>query len=343
MATLKDIAAEAGVSVMTVSNVINKNYTKVSRKNIEIIDKIIKRYNYVPNLTARSLVGKSSRIIGLIIPNEIGGSFLDNPYNSMIVNEIEMAVRKSEYYLMIRSVDGSAQIMELMQNWGVDGAIMFGVFDDVLDEIMQQCKSPMVFLDTYSDNRKVVNVGTNDFKGGYLSTKYLISNGHSKIAFLGPLNNHEGDDVINCRLNGYKAALEESGISVNDPYISELNSTYKDGVRVGEFISTMPDRPTAIVSCSDIAAIGLLEGIRLSGLSVPHDVSVIGFDDLECCCYCSPKLTTVHQDIAVKGATAVKLLFEQLKYDPVSDETLPSENIVLDVRIVERNSVSRAQ
>lgn len=336
MATLKDIAAAAGVSVMTVSNVINGNHSKVSKKNIEKINEIIKKYNYVPNLTARSLTAKSSKIIGIILPfDDEYINLFKNPYTSELFGVIENALREKGYYVMVRAVSDLSKISELLKNWNMDGAIfLMPDYDHIIYSILKENNLPMVFIDSYSDIESILGVGINDYKGGYIGTKHLLNNGHKKILFAGPCT--ANNTIIVKRLEGYKAALSEYGIPFDESLIVNITPTYELGIQLGRDISNKKYDATAVVTTADILAIGIMEGARINGMIIPNDLSIIGFDNLLPSIYVTPKLTTVSQNIEAKGKESVKLLLEYIRNGTVS-----KNKITLDVEIIERQSVKQ--
>lgn len=339
MITLKDIAAEAGVSTMTVSNVINGNHSKVSQKNIERIQKIIDKYNYVPNLTARSLTAKSSKIIGAIVP--IKGSFKNlftDPYISELFGIIQNIVRENGYYLMIRSVKDVSDISALIKNWNMDGAIfLMPDYDNLIYSILKENKLPMVFLDSYSESNNIISVGINDFKGGYIATRHLINNGHKKILFAGPCHKNNAPIYqILQRLEGYKKALTEFNIPFDENLVVDIEPNYERGIDLGRAICNKEFDVTSVFTTADIMAIGIIEGARLNGMLVPNDLSIIGFDNLLPSIYVTPKLTTISQDIEAKAKAAVNLLIEYIEKGSVANN-----RITLDVEIVERQSVSQ--
>lgn len=337
MITLKDIAREAGVSTVSVSNVINGNYKKVSQETIEKVEKIIEKYDYQPNATARSLAKKESRIIGVVVPNiNEKNNYMESPYNAVIVGVLEHIIRVRDYYLMIRSVQRGTEIIPILNNWNVDGVIFLGVFKEDAIEIQKRVKLPMIFMDTYFEELQLANIGVQDFKGGYLATKYLISRGHTRIAFAGPDTSSKG--VVQERFNGFKRAMEESNLPVPQENIFTAYTLYEPGVEIGKRIAFSPNKITAVVVTSDIMALGIMEGLRLSGLTVPGDVSLIGFDNLPECRYSNPQLTSVSQNLEKKAEMAANYLFEMIqeKKRMVFDEKI-------DVEIIERQSVKTLQ
>lgn len=331
--TLKDIAEEANVSSVTVSNVINGKYRKVSKETVEKVQSIIKKYNYKPNATARSLAMKKSKIIGVIIPNvSKENSFLQSPYNSEVLSILEKEIRKRDYYLMIRCVGNCSEVLPLFSTWNIDGMIFVGAYQEEVHEIVEKIDIPTVFIDSYSDLDLFTGVVADDYKGGYLATKYLLARGHRNIIFAGP--SCEGQGVIRQRFDGYCDALKEKEISVNQDNIYETITNYESGIEVGRKIAFASPDATAVVSTADILALGIMEGLRLSGKLIPEEVSIIGFDNSPECCFSFPKLTTVSQNITQKVELVTEYLFQMIEEDVKLDI-----HEKVDVEIVERQSV----
>ena len=329
---LKTIAQRAGVSTATVSNVINGNNHKVSEETRRRVNEIIKETNYKPNALARSLAKKESRIIGLVIPY-LGADedFFTNPYNAHIIAAIERCVRNEDYYLMMRCVHDPREIIPLLSSWNVDGAFFLGIFPDEVKEIKKLIDSPVVFIDTYAPGEGIVNVGIEDYRGGYLSAKYLIGKGHRKIALVTPEISDEG--VIRERYDGFFDACKESGVKFTTKDIFNSDTYYKNAMQVGQDIAFGGGGYTAVACMSDLVAFGVVEGLKQCGMKVPNDVSVIGFDNLNHCELVTPKLTSIAQDIGLKAQRAGDQLFKMIGgADFVFDERLP-------IRVVERQSV----
>lgn len=330
--TLKDIAREAGVSIMTVSNVINGRFDRVSGETLERVTAIIKKYNFSPNMNARSLSARQSKIILLIIPLSHGEcNMFYSPYISALLGIIEWELRNSEYYAMIRSVCSYEELDALFKSWPADGAIfLLPDFDCYMDEILATTRIPLVFLDSCHSRNDIINISCNDTKGTYLSTRYLINLGHTNIAFMADYKN---SDLLTSRFQGYCKALEESNISLNPDYIFEEPPGYEQGILVGRRIASGSHPISAIVTTSDYAAVGIMEGARLGGLKLPEQLSVVGFDNLPFCNYCVPKLTTISQNVEKKARTAASLLIQNIE-----GETPIKDKVLIDVSLIERES-----
>lgn len=331
--TLKDIAKEANVSSVTVSNVINGKYSKVSKETVQKVQDIIEKYNYKPNATARSLAMKKSKIIGVIIPN-IGAdsSFLQSPYNSEVLSVLEQQIRKQDYYLMIRCVGNCSEVLPLFSTWNVDGMIFVGAYKEEVHNIVEKVDIPTVFIDSYSDTDEFAGIVADDYKGGYLATKYLLARGHKNIIFAGP--NSESQGVVHERFLGYCDAMKEKELPIEKRHIYEAVINYEAGIETGKQIAFSSPEATAVVSTADILALGIMEGLRLSGKMVPEEVSIVGFDNSPECSYCYPKLTTVSQNITRKAEHAAEYLFEM-----IAEEKSINVQEKVDVEIIERQSV----
>jgi LacI family transcriptional regulator len=330
---IKTIANRVGVSTATVSNVINGNFGKVSAETREKIEAVIRETGYKPNVMARSLVKKSSRLIGVVVPYmSKDETFFTNPYNAHIIASLEKYIRGKDYYLMLRCVGDPRDIVPLLSSWNVDGAFFLGIYKEEVKEILQQIDIPIAFLDTYAPGEKIVNVGIEDYRGGYLSARYLIGKGHKQIALVTPDISSEG--VIKERYKGFSDACKEAGISFKPGNIYYTDTTYKDAMQIGQDIAFTNGQYTAVACMSDIVAFGVTEGLKQCGLRIPYDISVIGFDNLPDCDFMTPKLTSVAQDFELKAKKAGDYLFEMIDGDKdlVVDDKLP-------IRVVERQSV----
>ena len=331
---LKTIAKLAGVSTVTVSNVLNGKYNRASEETVERILKIVAENNYQPSATARSLITKKSRIIGVMIPwIRPGESFSKSPYNSQMLGYLSSYIRDQGYYMMPRCVLLAHEILPDIATWNVDGLFVLSTFAKDALELSEKLTIPTVFIDTYPANSSLVSVGTEDYQGGYLATKYLLDKGHRKIAFAGTSIDYPG--VIQERYLGFHDAYRDLGLEPVPEHIFELGDTsYQVGEDAGQKIAAAEQQFTAVVSMSDIASFGIMEGLRMGGLRVPEDVSIIGFDDLPECQYSHPKLTTISQHLEEKARLAGECLFSMLRGgDP------PAETIKVDVELIERQSV----
>lgn len=332
MTTIRDIAAEAGVSAMTVSNVINGRTAKVSPATAERVRAIMQRQGFVPNGPATALSGNRSNIVALVHAGKFGRR-QPSPHDSIFVDEVERRLSAAGRYLMIRSADDVALTAAELRSWRIDGAVILGTFTSDADEVQAKLAMPLVFVDNYSTSSKIQRVGIDDFKGGLLAGRHLLGAGHRKLALVAPGVDQPG--VIHQRYAGFSAALDEAGIRQGSLELIDCEPFFDDGVALGSELARRADRPTGIFATADIIAIGLLKGLLEAGLAVPGDVSLVGFDDLPEARYVSPSLTTVRQDIPAKAEAAVATLLAMVDGAPIQ------ETVCLDVDLVERGSVAQ--
>lgn len=333
MVTLKDIAAEAGVSITTVSNVVHKRSSRVSPEMVEKIWKIIEREHYVPSMSARSLANDDSSIIGMIThltPENIGSTMSD-PFLGTFVEGIESRTREEGYFLMIRSVEDARALETLSRSWRLSGLILTGMFRDDFFESAKRLGIPTVLIDSYVDQTELCSIGLEDEKGGYLATRHLLENGHRVIAFASPSIRPGG--VVDKRLQGYRRALEEFGVAFDPSLLFTQEISVEEGKRLGHLLSEKKEI-TGIFASADILAAGIMAGLREKGLSIPEDKSIVGFDDNYLCRLTHPTLTTIHQDAEQKGVLATDMILAQLRNEPIENRS-----VILPVSLVERESV----
>jgi LacI family transcriptional regulator len=334
MATLKDIAREAGVSITTVSNVIHGKRNRASQGLVEKIEGIIQRENYIPNMTARTLANKSSSIIGIInhVASVRGGRFMTDPFHNTFIGSVEDCTREKGYFVMVRTVEDPRGLETIQRNWDLSGIILAGLFqDDEFFKSVRRIGIPYVLIDSYIDLPEVYNVGLEDQKGGYIATRHLLENGHRHIAFAssGIIKN----GVLDHRLEGYRQALGEAGVPFDPALVFEQGISAGEGIKLGRMFGGM-GHITGIFATADILAAGIISGLRETGARVPEDKSIVGFDDNYLCELTYPRLTTVHQGIEDKGVIATEMMIGQL-----TGQEIRERKVILPVKLAERDSV----
>ncbi|MDP1732154.1 MAG: LacI family DNA-binding transcriptional regulator [Devosia sp.] len=332
-ATIKDIALAAKVSPMTVSNVINGRRAKASDETVERIKAAIETLGYTPNLSARSLVSKASRMVGVLIPftEDQNQLLLNNPFYAEIVSGIESALREAGYYMMLSGVRADGGRLETLQSWNMDALIVLGVYKERLYEELKAHDLPTLLIDSYIDDPHFYRLGVDDEAAAYRATRYLIEKGHRGVALVTGVIRTDG--VIERRVAGYRRTLEEAGIAFDPARILSGSVTFDWGVAAAEQLAALPET-TAAFCTADLIAAGLLAGLHRLGKRIPEDYSVMGFDNLPISRMVYPALTTVDQSILGKGQLAGKLITDILgKNDP------PRESLI-DFAIVERDSVA---
>lgn len=333
MVTIRDIARATGVSATTVSNVIHGKSNRVSAETIQNINEAIKQLGYVPNMSARSLVSSSSKVIGFInhVITDENSNFMEDPFHSSSIGTIENILRKNGYYLMLRTVKTADELVTFLQNWNVDGLFFTGIFKDKFFEAIDGLNIPVVLIDSYVHPPHICNVGLEDFTGSYQATCHLIENGHRNIGFASPSIKDGG--VLQERFLGYKAALAEHGIPFRKEHIFQQEMDIESCEIVSQNIIQFPEL-TALVVTADIMAAGIIRGLRTNGKRVPEDISVVGFDDINLAQLITPPLTTIHQDMNLKGRLAVDYMLQLLEGNQPENT-----NITLPTKLIVRKSV----
>ncbi len=332
MSTIKEIAKLSGVSPMTVSNVINKKHHKVSKPTIEKVQKIMKELDYVPNMSARTLVSKNSNIIVLIIPQSLDDDPhkdypMHNPFYGEFINSIEYNLRKNGYYMMLCFVSKDEVYYPSLKLWNADGVIVLGTDQKQFNLNLANIDIPMVLVDSYIDNEKnYCTVVNDDRMGGWLAAEYLVTRGCKRYGVVCTDISSKG--VSDQRYVGFKNYLNENNIELNSNHVFVGYPNYYYGVQIANKI--VEQKIDGVFAFSDMVAFGIIEGLKKLKVKIPEDVSIIGFDGLFVTEISSPKLTSIKQNIYEKGFNAVELMLKALnekKYQ--SNVVLP---VVLDIK-----------
>lgn len=331
MVTLKDIADRAGVSIMTVSRVVNGKTRAVSEETAERIRKIAGEMGYVPNSSARALASHSSRLIAALLQvYDEDRNPLEDSYTSCFLGELALQIKKEGYDLMLHYVKDYSEITYSLKSWNVAGAVFIGMFDASIRKLQEDNDIPLIFTDSYSSIRSITNIGIDDYHGGEMAAQYLLDNGHRNIAFYGPEAVDNG--LVAQRLRGFVTVLRDAGVLL--PPENFITLGVKDLGGTLSALCSGPDPVTGIFTTADNCAYQIYSAAYQRGIRIPDDLSVVGFDDLNMSSMVSPPLTTVRQDIKKKAAVACELLMEHIK-----EKDRPAENIILDVELAERGSV----
>lgn len=333
--TIRDVAAEAGVSVATVSYVLNGK-KKVSEQTKQDVMDVIDRLGYVMDLNARGLTVKSTRLIGVVVPQTEPGSTLmfRNNFYSEILGSIEYQARQNGYHILISATDVTEDYLNLIRERNLDGVIIIGTYRNEFLSKLHELDIPVVLVDSYCKYDWFHEIRIDDEQASYQATKYILDCGHRNVALVTGFLNEDG--VMKKRLQGYRKALSEYGIPYNAEYVLERNVDYDSGVSAAEEITQKKMDVTAVVATADIFAIGLMKGFYEAGVRVPEDISIIGFDDLDITAYLTPGLTTMKQEISGKGERAVELLLQNIE-----NHSMKKVEEILPVKLVERASVRK--
>lgn len=307
MSTISDVAQAAGVSVATVSRVINGN-ANVSPETLEKVQKAIQNLNYRPNLLGRDLRRTKSERVLVLLPS------ISNPFYSEIVKGIEDVANESGYSIMLCNTDSDIKrekkYIKMLKSRLADGAILMAseMNCEELTELSEEV--PMVQCCEYKEGIPVPHVSIDNEKAAYKAVKHLISLGHRKIAFIGANNQFLSSFL---RKKGYLRALAEENIEHNPAYVCYGDYSYKSGLRNMKKLLDMKERPTAVFCISDIMAIGAIRSAMEEKLKVPEDLAVCGFDNIYFSRMFTPSVTTVSQPMYDLGCTAMELLIKMIE------------------------------
>lgn len=327
--TIAEIARKAGVSVATVSKVLN-GHAQVADGTREKVEALLQSHNY---LRRRSRPTRTVGLIDLVI-NE-----LDSPWSVEVVRGVEETTAQHGSGLVVSAVHGRpADTLRWLDNLtkrGSDGVILaVTALARSQRRQIQELGVPLVVVDPVGNpDPAIPSVGATNWHGGLAATQHLLGLGHRRIGIItGP------DDVLSARarLDGYRAALESAGISV-DPAL-EIRGDFHHGTGFSgaRELLALPQPPTAIFASSDLQALGAYDALRRAGLHVGHDVSIVGFDDLPAASWASPPLTTIRQPLSDMAAVAARIVLQGV------EAVLPSgmRRMELATALVERESTA---
>lgn len=335
---MKDIAREAGVSVATVSYIINNRKDQsIAPETVRRVNEVIDRLGYVPNLAARSLVANRSHLLGVVIPQTEPGEKLmfSNPFYGELLSSIEYESRKSGYHVLISGTNVDQSYLEVAQKRSLDGIIIVGMYPEMDLESFKKFRIPVVLVDSYCKDLPYPSINIDDFLGGKVATEYLLDRGHRRIGFVSGVLKEDG--VNNERFKGYQDALASQNILFDKELVFSGTVSYEYGVQLGQSFATRRDQlPDAIFATADILAVGLIRGLKSIGVKVPEDISIVGFDDSWLASDCYPPLTTIRQDVLLKGSEAARIIIDAAECH--QENTVIQT--VLPVALVERSTVA---
>lgn len=333
MATIKEVAEKAGVSVMTVSRVIN-NSKYVSQETRKRVEQAMKELGYVPNALAHGLITKKTHVLGLII------SDITNPFFTTIARGVEDTAIKNGFNIILCNTDEDPEkeerYIELLLRKRVDGIILSPSNCNKSNGIslILSKNVPLVLIDRCVKGLEVDCVYSDSFSGAYELTKYLIGLGHSRIGIIvGP----KRISTAIKRVEGYKKALKEANITLDENLI-KWGEKYsrEDGYNNTMALLKIDNPPTAIFGGNRLITVGILKAIRELGLRIPKDISVVSFDEVEDISVTTPFLTVVSQNSYAIGIIATEWLLKRIKEGGKSLD--PPQNIVLQPELIIRES-----
>jgi len=327
MSTIQDVAKAAGVSVATVSRVLNKSKS-VSAETRELVLDTIKKLNYQPNLLGRNLRRTETRLILILLPS------ISNPFYAMLVKGAEDVAHKNGYNVMLCNTDSDINreraYLELLKNRLADGLIFMSPEIDKEELTNISEGFPVVQCCEYKEGADVPRVAIDNLAAAYKAVKHLVGIGHRRIGMISGRNEYVSTKQ---RELGYRKALEDSGIDFDDTLIKHGNYGFRSGLRAANQLLSMSNRPTAIFAISDSMAVGAIRAAKENGFKVPVDLAVVGFDDISFASMCEPPLTTISQPKYDLGCTAMEMLLWQIQGKHVE-----TNEIVLEHELIIRQS-----
>ncbi len=333
--SIKDIANASGVSISTVSHVINKSKFVSEPTTLKVL-RAVKKLDYRPNTIARSLRTKKTRTIGVLLPD------ISQPFFAQVVRGMEQVATERKYTLVLGCTfydleEEKKQINSLLDQ-SIDGLIFFCGYDSyghIKDAYNNQVS--VVVVDRELTDKSIPSVLIDNKLAMQNAVEYLIEKGHRDIGYITfPFANQT---TVRKRYEGYLKALQENGIKINPDYV-----IIDDSLRLNELKATydiMKEKienntvPTAYAVLADFLAIGLMKALKDLDYRIPQDISVIGFNNESICDFSEPPLTTVKQPKKLMGLTAMNLLL-----DIIEDKPIEKYNIILPTTIAERCSVA---
>ena len=310
---IKDIAEKFGVSISTVSKALNDSH-EISEATKDKIKKYAKEHNYRPNFSAQNLKNRTTKTIGIIIPNML------NYFFAQVFKGIENVANKKGYKVITcisnESFNKEVEIIEMLSNGSVDGFILSITKETELQENFKHIQNtidegvPLVMFDRTTDNVQCDKVITDDYNGALNTIGFLAKRGRKNIAFISTLSNLE---IGKKRFLGYKKGLENSNLKFNPDLV--INIFEKDYKKYETILTPFfkNNKIDSVIALGESAAIAAMKAAIKNGYHIPNDISVIAFSNGILARHSSPKLTTVSQHGEIMGETAAELLIEKLE------------------------------
>ena len=323
-----DIADELGVSTATVSNVIHGKTKKISDRTVRRVQEKLEERGYIPNMAATLLAQNSSRIIGIVINDheKYEGRVLMDPFVAAAVNDLADEIEKNDFFMMLKKTTDLMEAVKFASMWNMVGMVILGFCAHEYQQLRRRIHIPFVVYDGYFENQgRICNLQLDDRDGGRQAGEYLRSLGHRRVLCIS--DNQECMDQQ--RYEGLCSGLGFRADFMKIPMRGEQRRSYYQ-----EQLARLRGY-SAVFAVSDYYAADLIRFLQNSGVRVPDEVSVVGFDDSELCRQVVPSLTSVGQDYRLRAQMAVRLL-KRMREQPeyTGDFTIP-------VRLVERDSTRR--
>ncbi len=329
MSNMRDVAEKAGVSVSTVSHVVNETRFVSAETRVRVLS-AMDDLNYQPNKLASSLRRKDKRTqtLGLLVPDSL------NPFFTEALRGVEDACFKANYNVFLCNSENQPkkelEYLEDLIGKQIDGIILISTGTQDSIELLNQNNITPVLVDRELGHNKCDSVMLENELGGQIAAQYLIDLGHQRIgcitgpSFLTPSAK---------RVLGYRKSLQDAGIPIDEAMIVQGDFRPQSGYSGMNTLLALPDPPTAVFACNDMMAIGAMHAIHEANLQIPNDISIIGFDDIMFASYTMPPLTTVAQPSYEMGLIAAEILINRL-----SDSRSQPRQEILSPTLVIRES-----
>ncbi len=332
--TIRDVAARAGVSLMTVSRVVNKQ-SWVSPQTRAKVEKAVAELNYAPNAAARALAGSDDRRVALLYRNTTTSAYL----GELLLGALDEAAGH-HFHLMVEQCapDASAEdIIAQISQARVSGVIVPPPLCDwaELNEALARHAIPAVAIAPDNQHASLMAVAIDDRHAAQDMTRHLIDLGHRRIAFIQGNIQHRASAR---RFEGYRQAMADHGLSIADEWIVQGDFSYRSGLEAAEQLLSLAIRPTAIFACNDDMAVAAITIAHQRQLNVPAELTVCGFDDAPLASAIWPSLTTIHQPIRDMSREAMALLATAIRGGAQADADAPPRHKKLDYRLIRRQS-----
>ena len=333
--TIKDIAEKAGVSVNTVSRALN-NKPDINPKTKEKIEKIAEELGYVKNSYATMLKSQISNTIGVIVPDS------SNPFFSEVFKGIDKAAKEKDYQIIMMNSEGiyenEEKFIRTLLERRVDGILLFPMqksYEDIKDLIKE--RFPIILVGREFDGWDVDQIFSDEIKGGYIATKYLLEKGCNKIKMI-------TDELYNSasygRIQGFKKALTEKGLKVQNEDIKicdKIHEGYHIQAGYDEVMKmiTQKEKFDGIFCYNDLIAYGAIKALKEHGIRIPNDVRIVGYDDITFSNLIEPELTTVRVNKTEMGYEAFNMIYKRIKAKRMDNSFVKK---ILDVELIIRKS-----
>lgn len=326
--TIRDVARHAGVSISTVSRVLN-NTCPVDVEKQKAVKRAVSELGYIPNPAARSLHSRKTGGLGILLP------FVSGEFFSEFLSAVDETAQKEGFFLLISTSHySSADLNKALQGMHrrVDGLlVMAPLFDNHHIDHSLFSEQTTVFVNTHTNGDQVDSLTFDNYGGMYAMTAHLLSKGHRRIAFIkGPDGTFDSQE----RLNGYLNALRDTGVESDADMIVPGGYTLREGYNAAKQLLSHKRLPEAIMASNDYAALGVIHALREENIATPSQIAVTGFDDVPSAMYSMPSLSTVHVPLRELGTAATNLLLDRIN----QKSARPRQQLTLPVQLVIRDS-----